>query len=116
MLDPRRVRLEADGDAVLVYSGAELNQDRSIRLFFSAVLGATRTNDGWRCPRRSLPLNTLVVRINTFFESRGIQVERQGIVDDAVQRGIARKRSFERARRAGASVCCRTSPSAVAAV
>src|SRR5260370_666909 len=104
MLDPRRVRIEADGDAVLVYSGAEINQDRSIRLFFSAVLGATRTNDGWRCPRRSLPLNTLVVRINTFFESRGIQVERQGMVDDAVKREIERKRSFERAREAGASV------------
>src|SRR5258708_37571743 len=104
MPDPQRVRLEADGDAVLVYSAAELNQDRSIRLFFSAVLGATRNSDGWRCPRRSLSLNTLIVRINTFLESRGIQVERRGIVDDAVQREIERKRSFERAREAGASI------------
>jgi SNF2 family DNA or RNA helicase len=104
MPDSRKVRLEAERDAVSVYSAAELNQDRSIRLFFSAVLGGTRTSNGWRCPRRSLSLHTLIVRINTFFESRGIQVERTGMVDDAVQQEIERKRSFERARHAGVSI------------
>lgn len=92
--------LKVEGDAVLV-SGAELASDRSIRLFFSSVLGGTRTDSGWTCPRRRFSIPELVVRINNFLESRGFTVARLGIVDEAVQRDIERRRSYERAKIAG---------------
>jgi SNF2 family DNA or RNA helicase len=93
-------RIEAQGDAVNVTGGTAL-QDRVARLFFVSILGAAPIENGWHCPRRSVPLANLVVRINTYLETRGWNVQRLGIADEAVQREIERKRSFQRARMAG---------------
>jgi SNF2 family DNA or RNA helicase len=92
-------RIEAEGDAINV-TGTALH-DRVPRLFFLSILGATPIENGWHCPRRSIPLATLVVRINTYLETRGWNVQRFGVADEAVQREIERKRSFQRARSAG---------------
>jgi SNF2 family DNA or RNA helicase len=100
MVNRVAVELKVEGEAVIV-SGDGLASDRSIRLFFSSVLGATRSDSGWICPRRRYAISELIVRINNFLESRGFRVERLGIVDDAVQRDIERRRSYERARIAG---------------
>lgn len=90
--------MSADGDAVIV-THSSLVTNRAARMFFASILGATRKDDGWICPRRRRPLGELVVRINTFLEGKGWTVERVGIVDEAVQRDIERKRSFQRTRR-----------------
>ncbi|HET9281408.1 MAG TPA: DEAD/DEAH box helicase [Candidatus Angelobacter sp.] len=99
MIQPLSARIEAERDAVNV-TGTAL-QERVPRLFFASILGATPIENGWRCPRRSLSLSTLVVRINTYLETRGWNVQRIGIADEAVQREIERKRSFRRAQTAG---------------
>lgn len=98
MSDQDRVVISAEGDAVIV-THLSLVTNRAARMFFSSILGAIRKDDGWICPRRRRPLGEVVVRINTFLESKGWAVERVGIVDDAVQRDIERKRSFQRTRR-----------------
>jgi hypothetical protein len=100
---PEQVTLRVEGDHVLA-TGSTLLQDRRARLFFASILGAERTADGWRCPRRQLPISDLVIRINTYLETKGWQVERVGAVDDEVQRTIERKRSFERAREAAVAL------------
>jgi hypothetical protein len=65
-------------------------------MFFGSILGAKPRDDGWACPRRRISQGTLVVRINTFLETRGWLVDRAGVADEAVEREVARKRSFER--------------------
>ncbi len=107
---PESVTLRAQGDHVLA-TGPDLHVDRRARLFFSSVLGADATPEGWRCPRRSLSLADLIVRINTYLETKGWRVERVGTVDDEVQRAIDRRRSFERAREA--AIALRRGQSAV---
>jgi SNF2 family DNA or RNA helicase len=99
MIPMLSARIEAEGDAVNV-TGTAL-QDRIPRLFFASILGGIPIENGWHCPRRSVPLSTLVVRINTYLETRGWNVQRIGIADEAVQREIERKRSFRRAQTAG---------------
>src|SRR5262249_53270926 len=54
--------------------------------------------DGWLVPRRRASLSALVLRINTFLERNGWAIDRQGFADEAVQREIERKRSFQRTR------------------
>lgn len=98
MTEQEPVVMSAADDAVIV-THASLITNRAARMFFASILGATRKDDGWICPRRRRPLGELVVRINTFLESKGWIVERVGIVDEAVQRDIERKRSFQRTRR-----------------
>lgn len=97
MAAPEPVILRVEGDHLLAI-GPSLHDDRRARLFFSSVLGAERTAEGWRCPRRHLSIAEVVIRVNSYLESKGWRVERHGIVDDEVQRAIERKRSFERAR------------------
>lgn len=97
MSNPDEVAISVDGDEVVV-NCISILQSRVARLFFSGVLGARQTDDGWRCPIRNRSVGTLIVRINTFLESKGWVVNRSGIVDDAVQREIERKRSFQRTR------------------
>jgi hypothetical protein len=94
------IQLSIDNDAVLVTGGPELARDRSVRLFFSSLLGAERTINGWRCPRRQIAIQQLVIRINSFLETKGFIVRRAGIADDAIQREIERRRSYQRARTA----------------
>ena len=97
------VTVSVDGDDVVV-TGRDLLGDRAARMYFLSILGAQATSDGWRCPRRRIALNTLIVRINTFLEAKGWSVTRVGIADDAVERDIQRKRSFERTRVAAAAL------------
>lgn len=99
---PEQVTLRVEGDYILA-SGSGLH-DRRARLFFSSVLGAEPTPEGWRCPRRHLPVSDLIIRINSYLEAKGWRVERLGVVDDEVQRAIERKRSFERARDAAVAL------------
>jgi SNF2 family DNA or RNA helicase len=103
MSDLRGVKLEIVGDSVVV-TGAEIHRDRTARLFFTSIIGATKLEAGWHCPRRSLSLPTLVVRINTFLEAKGYIVNRVGIADLEVKKEIEKKLSFQRAREAALSL------------
>ncbi|MCX4239639.1 DEAD/DEAH box helicase [Paraliomyxa miuraensis] len=94
-----QVTIEVDGDDVVVL-GRDVVNDRVARLFFLGSLGAIAIDGGWRCPRRRRPLSQLVVRINTFLESKGWKVSRDGLVNDEVERALERKRSFQRTREA----------------
>jgi SNF2 family DNA or RNA helicase len=95
--------LKAEKDEVFV-SGDELLRDRSARLFFNSIIGGIIDGQGWRCPKRNLPIATLVVRINSFLETRGYRVTRLGEADEDVRREIERKRSFDRARHAAVTM------------
>ncbi|HEY1759383.1 MAG TPA: DEAD/DEAH box helicase [Bryobacteraceae bacterium] len=102
MADQSEVTVIVDGDEVVV-SSERLRADRVARLFFGGVLGATPINDGWRCPRRKHTISSLVVRVNTFLESKSWTVKRVGAADTAVQHEIERKRSFQRTREAASA-------------
>lgn len=92
-----QVELTVDGDDVVVHGPALLN-DRLSRMFFGSIVGGRPTDTGWRCPVRRQGKSALVIKINTFLESKGWTVKRTGIIDEAVQREIERKRSFQRAK------------------
>jgi hypothetical protein len=99
------VTLGAQGEVVLSAEGTDvfvrepaLRSDRLARMFFGSILGGEQTDFGWRCPLRNNTRASLIVRINTFLESKGWKVLRAGIVDETVQREIERRRSFQRAR------------------
>jgi hypothetical protein len=92
------INLTADADAVIVQGGPELFSDRSLRLFFISILGAAQIEGGWRCPRRKHTIPSLVLRINSFLQSKGYGVKCDAVADDTVQREIERRRSFTRAR------------------
>src|SRR5687768_4253835 len=94
-----KVTLVTEGDDVIASHPALLT-DRSARMLFGSILGGKPTESGWRCPRRRLPISSLIVRINTFLERNGWHVDRQGIADRAIQDEIERKRSFDRAKAA----------------
>ena len=102
MTDQSRVVVSVEGDAVVVTQPLLLT-DRASRMFFASIIGAARKDDGWICPRRRRPLGEVVVRINAFLENKGWLVERIGIADDAVQRDIERKRSFQRTQQSALS-------------
>src|SRR6266571_2194197 len=91
------VTVAVDGDEIVVTSSS-LRSDRVARIFFVSVLGGREFEGGWRCPRRRQSVVGLVVRINTFLESKGWVVNRVGAADEAVQRAIERKRSFQRTK------------------
>ncbi len=97
------ITIQIEADSVVVVA-PELVTDRTARLFFAAIVGGTATELGWRCPRRNLPISTLVVRINSFLEAKGYHVSRTGLADEEVKRALERKRSFERARQAAQSL------------
>src|SRR5712664_2628955 len=94
------ITLEIAQDSVVVVAPT-LQADRTARLFFASIMGAAPTTTGWRCPRRNVPLSNLVVRINSFLESKGYVVRRLGAADDEIRKEIERKRSFQRACEAG---------------
>lgn len=97
MNSPREVLLKIEGDDV-VTSQPRLLTDRSSRMMFRSVLGATPTVDGWRCPRRRGSIEALVIRVNKFLEDGGWTVNRVGQVDDVIRREVEKRRSFERTR------------------
>ena len=94
-----QVELSVEADDLLV-TGPDTLADRRCRLFFKSVLGATATEDGWRCPRRHVSLAAHVVRVNTFLERHGYAVTRRGLADREVQRELERRRSFQRTQQA----------------
>lgn len=94
-----QVELTIDADD-LVVTGADTLSDRRCRLFFKSVLGATATDDGWRCPRRHVSLAAHVVRVNTFLERHGYAVTRHGRADQEVEHELERRRSFQRTQQA----------------
>jgi len=94
------VAVPEDSDHVDVIGGGL--DSRPARLFFRGVLGGEHQADGWRCPTRGRSAWPLVVRINTWLERHGYDVERQGRVDVEVERALERTRSYQRARDAGA--------------
>lgn len=93
------VELEIQGNDVVV-RGASLARDRIARLFFLGSLGAREIENGWCCPRRQGSVSNLVVRINTFLETKGWRVARRGVAEEAVDQAVARRRSFARTREA----------------
>jgi SNF2 family DNA or RNA helicase len=95
--------LVIDGDDVFVI-GADLLTDRRARLFFRSLLGAEPTEGGWRCPRRRLPLSTLVLRVYDWLTARGYEVRRVGAAAEAVNRELERRRSFTRTREAASQL------------
>ena len=109
MANDNDVTVIVDGEEVVV-SSEKLRADRVARLFFSGVLGARPINDGWRCPKRRQTIAGIVVRVNTFLESKGWSVKRAGIADEAVQREIERKRSFQRTRETASAYRSGNSP------
>lgn len=109
MANASEVTVTVDGEEVVVFSDS-LRADRVARLFFGGVLGARPINDGWRCPRRKQTISSLVVRINSFLESKGWTVTRVGIADEAVQRELERERSFRRTREAASAFRTGDSP------
>ena len=109
MANDNNVTVIVDGEEVVV-SSEKLRADRVARLFFGGVLGARPINDGWRCPKRQQTIASLVIRVNTFLESKGWAVKREGIADEAVQREIERKRSFQRTRETASAYRSGNSP------
>jgi len=97
------ITIQVEADSVIVLAPA-LMADRTARLFFTSIVGGTTIESGWRCPRRNLPISTLVVRINSFLEGRGYKISRTGLAEEEVKRELERKRSFERARTAAQSL------------
>ncbi|WP_328381138.1 DEAD/DEAH box helicase [Micromonospora zamorensis] len=93
------VELNVDGDDLLV-SGPTILIDRRARLFFQGMIGASPVEGGWRCPRRRLTTPQLIFRVYEWLEARGFQVSRGGIAEAAIERELARRRSFERTREA----------------
>src|SRR2546430_16334964 len=91
MATPERVILRVEGEYVLA-TGPSLHSDRRARLFFSSILGAEPTPEGWRCPRRHHAVSDLIIRINSYLEAKGWRVERVGVVDDEVQRARSEER------------------------
>jgi SNF2 family DNA or RNA helicase len=94
-----QVDLSVDSDDLIVTGPVTLT-DRRCRLFFKSILGGTETDNGWRCPRRHVPLANHIIRVNTFLERYGYQVTRHGVVDREVVRDLERRRSFIRTREA----------------
>jgi len=74
------------------------------RMYFQSILGATRIDDGWRCPRRKREQGDLVVEICSYLERKGWKSIREGIAQELSERIVERRRSFERARNAATSL------------
>ena len=96
-IDQEPVKLSVEDDHVLALH-SELLSDRKARMFFGSILRAEPTVNGWRCARRRSSIQNLVVRVNTFLESKGWTVSRSGVADESVTREIERKRSFQRTK------------------
>lgn len=96
-MSDRKVTVRIHDTDVLVEQRS-LHDDRYARLFFRSVLGGSANENGWVIPLRKRSPADLVVRINTFLIGKGWDVERIGNADEAVQRAIEQRSSFERTR------------------
>lgn len=92
-----QVRLVTNGDDLDVLSPALLH-DRRASLYFRSFLGATRRDDGWSCPRRDRSMHAHVLLIYDWLVGRGCDVDlsHSEIATAAVERELARRRSFQR--------------------
>ena len=97
MVSSQQVRVEVDGDR-LVVTQPNLLTDRRARMMFGSVLGASPTADGWRCPQRRLTMDDLTLRVNSFLEREGWSVVLVGSAWATVERAAERARSFQRTR------------------
>ena len=97
MVSSRQVRLEIDGDYLVVIQ-PDLLTDRRARMTFRSLFGASPTSDGWRCPRRQFTIEELAVRVNSFLERDGWSTVLVGPASAAVERAAEQARSFWRTR------------------
>jgi len=93
----KRVRLVTSGDDLVVLS-ANLLHDRRASLYFRSFLGAKRRDDGWSCPRRDRSVHAFVLQIYDWLLAGGYDVDlsQSEIATAAVERELARRRSFQR--------------------
>lgn len=89
------VTLLPDNGTLLVLGGG-VEHHRSAFLFFRAGLGAERVDSGWRVPLRRVALTLLVLRIHDWLQASGYRVVAEGLADAAIERELARRRSFRR--------------------
>ncbi|MEU3344125.1 DEAD/DEAH box helicase [Streptomyces sp. NPDC006700] len=95
----KEVTLEFEGDDLIVL-GAALTTDRRARLFFRSVLGAKPIDEGYRCPRRRLSLQTLALRVYDWLFANGWEAVGAGDVNTTVSLELERRRSFVRTKEA----------------
>lgn len=93
----RTVRLVTRGDYLEVLS-VTLLLDRRASLYFRSFLGARRLQEGWSCPRRDRSMHALVLQTYDWLLARGYDVDlsHSQIATAAVERELARRRSFQR--------------------
>jgi SNF2 family DNA or RNA helicase len=91
-----RVEVRLDGDVVTV-TGTGLHGERE-RLLFEALLGAERTEDGWRCPARERDGEDFLLEITRHLTGVGREVTAvSDRAERAIQRDQERLRSYRRA-------------------
>jgi SNF2 family DNA or RNA helicase len=88
-----RISIEQDGLAV---QGDELSADRRARLFFGTILVADPLPDGWRCPKRREPIDSLLLVVDRWLRRNGWTSEAFGEANAVLEREGERQRSFER--------------------
>ena len=98
-MNDRQVKIEVDGDHLVVIQ-PNLLTDRRSRMMFGSLLGASPTTDGWRCYQRRGTMEDLAVRINSFLEREGWSVVLTGLASTAVERAAEQTRGFQRTRQA----------------
>lgn len=91
------VTLSLEDDKLSIKS-PRLAADRRARLFFRNILGSEPIDQGWSCPRRRLSSQALILRVYDWLQQNGYEVERQGVIDQAISRELERRRSFLRTR------------------
>ena len=95
----RVVALDLEGHDLIV-TAPQLAADRRARLFFRSILGGEPVEGGWRCQRRRLSIQVLILRVYDWLQQHGYEVQHQGIVEQTVERELERRRSFHRTREA----------------
>jgi hypothetical protein len=89
--------ISIEGDDIIVVAPHLVN-NRMAKIQFESVLGASRTPDGWICPRRRHPATEVVARINRFLLRNGWTLDAHGEAHAAIQSDLERRRSFERTK------------------
>lgn len=92
---PGSVQIHIEHDALLVES-SELATDRRARLFFNTVLVAEPVHDGWRCPKRREPVDSLLLVVDRWLRRNGWTSEASGDAHSILEREAERQLSFER--------------------
>jgi|ERR1017187_1406137 SNF2 family DNA or RNA helicase len=88
-----RVRIEHDG---LIVQGDEIAADRRARLFFGTILVADPLPNGWHCPKRREPIDSLLLVVDRWLRRNGWTSEASGDANSVLEREAERLRSFER--------------------